>query len=136
MAKRKNLKVIITTARRLDVLKFKDILDEEESEDNPNPIKWSTIWIDNYKIPLSLRSLLPPVWVKYLEDIKLFKYTPRIYYLEKATYNYLDKAVETVFSIHNLSKGDGDIQIFFTGTQEVADFIEKFEVIIWNDSLF
>ncbi|CAI2384957.1 unnamed protein product [Moneuplotes crassus] len=114
---RKDLKLLISTNRALDVQKYSDIFTD------PPPV----IKVLHCKIPLSLRSMLPPVCVRYLSKISLFRFCPRIFYLEKPTYDYIEKAVETVYSIHQMSKSDGDIQVFFTGTQEVADFIQKFE---------
>lgn len=61
LLKRKNLKIIISTARKLDILKFKDIFEEEQTEEDSNLIKCSIVTVDDYKISLSLKSLLPPV---------------------------------------------------------------------------
>ena len=71
--------------------------------------------------------MLPPVISRYLHSIGLFKKYPRIYHLEKPTYDYLEKAVETVFSIHNMAKIDGDIQVFLTSNNEIRQFVQKFD---------
>lgn len=137
MAKRKNLKVIVSTARKLDILKYKQVFEEDKgkgTEENQN--KCVVININNHKIPLSLKSTLPPSCIKYFERIKLFVPKPRVFYLEKPTFDYIEKAVDTVLTIHQMAKGEGDIQVFLTGTQEIADFMERFDVTFLNPLTF
>ena len=137
-AKRKNFKIVISTSRMLDVIQFKSLYEGSETSDQGV----SVIELRPNSISKRLLALIPPVVADYLHRIKLFDKTPRVYYLEKPTYNYIEKAVETAFSIHNMAKIDGDIQVFLTGSSKsIGQFIEKFEEFkainnITDDQLF
>jgi HrpA-like RNA helicase len=132
MNKRENLKVIVSTSRHIDIIKFSQILPESD-----------IISIPIHKIPLSIKSLaipsseassrsfLPPVLIWYLSKISLFALKPRIYYLEKPTFDYISKAVETVISVHFMSKTEGDIQVFLVTSQDIKEFQIQFEVSVW-----
>jgi len=128
MSKRKNLKIIFSTSRQLDIQKLKQVFVPEIKEDISESQEFSVIKIDYHRIPLNLRTNLPAKCLEYFERIKLFMPVPRVYYLEKPTYDYLEKAVDTVYTIHQMAKGEGDIQVFFTGNYEASEFIQKFEV--------
>lgn len=117
-SKRKNLKLVLSTSRPLDLQKYAQIL----SPSTPPPI----ITLPS-KLPFSLHSL-PPQALIYLSSSPLFKPTPRIFYLEKPTFNYLEKAVETAYSIHAMAKGEGDVVVWVTGPTEISAFGDKLEV--------
>lgn len=129
MTKRENLRVVVSTSRPMDIIKFRQILPDSD-----------VISIPIQKIPLSLKSLaipntegsrrrlLSPSAIWYLSKIGLFALKPRIYYLEKPTFDYIAKAVETVISVHFMSKTEGDIQVFLISNQDIIEFGTQFEV--------
>lgn len=57
-------------------------------------------------------------------SIKGRMYPVDVLYLEDATEDYVEKAVQTAFDIHT-REGDGDILMFLTGREEIEIAIEK-----------
>lgn len=51
-------------------------------------------------------------------------YPVDIHFLEKPTENYVERAVETVFQIHE-AESEGDILLFLTGREEIEKVIQK-----------
>ena len=124
---------MFNTARWLDVIKLKEIFKEESLEESLEETEINNylkiIRIDNHRIPLSIKARFEQLVIDYFQRIKLFVPLPKIFYLEKPTYSYIEKAVETIYSIHHMTKSDGDIQVFLTGTNEIAEFLQKMEVL-------
>ncbi|KAJ4301358.1 hypothetical protein N0V90_003450 [Kalmusia sp. IMI 367209] len=98
---REDLRVIVSSAT-LDAEKFLDFFAPDEGGKINNKIK------EDYGTIVSIEGRTHPV---------------DIFYLSSPTNNYIEKAVDTVLSIHN-SEADGDILLFLTGREEIDDAID------------
>lgn len=95
---RSDLRVIVSSAT-LDAEKFINFFSPSEGESIHNKTK------EDYATIVSIEGRTHPV---------------DIFYLESASNNYIEKAVDTVMSIHE-SEEDGDILLFLTGREEIDD---------------
>lgn len=98
---RPDLRVVVSSAT-LDAEKFLDFFapDDGETINNKNKEEYGTI--------VSIEGRTHPV---------------DIFYVSSSTNNYIEKAVDTIMSIHT-SEADGDILLFVTGREEIDDTID------------
>jgi ATP-dependent RNA helicase DDX35 len=102
LRKRNDLRVVVSSAT-LDAERFLTFLTPDDGESIHGKSK------DEFGRIISIEGRTFPVEIQYLQH---------------PTHNYVEKAVETILSIHS-SSPPGDILVFLTGREEIDDAIDQ-----------
>ena len=57
-------------------------------------------------------------------------YPVEVFYLERPCKDYVQKALDTVLSLHKTQDINGDVLVFLTGQEEITRFIETFSSLV------